>query len=512
MGTPFGRGSVTAQPEYVRHDGVVGFLCMSANGFDLAASAHQEMIEHGFHPDFPPGVAAQLKALQSRVGLATGGDVRDLRTLEWSSIDNDTSRDLDQAEVAERVSGGIRIMIAIADVDSDVTIGSPIDQHAAGETTSVYTGIRTFPMLPEQLSTDLTSLNEGVDRLAVVIEMVAGSDGEISSSSIYRALVRNQAQLTYNAVGAWLEGRSAAPAKVGGSAALQEQLKLQDEAAQSLLAERRRLGALDLDRVEAEAVISDGKVQGIDARKKNRASELIENFMIAANGVMAKTLTDAGACSIRRVVRTPERWARIVEFAARYGEKLPVEPDSGALNTFLLKRKTTDAVHYADVSLAIVKLMGPGEYVLSRPGEEQLGHFALAAHDYTHSTAPNRRFADTVTQRLIKAVLARAKAPYSADQLDSIAKNCTLKEDAARKVERVMNKRIAAVALAPKIGQNFAGVVTGVTPKGTFVRVLDPPAEGILARGQQGVDVGDQLRVKLVSTDPRRGYIDFVNA
>jgi len=482
---------------------------MSDTGFDLAASAHQEMLDHGFHPDFPPEVQQQLKTLKA---APTSSGVRDMRALLWSSIDNDTSRDLDQAEAAERVSGGIRILVAIADVDSEVAIGSPIDQHAAAETTSVYTGIRTFPMLPEQLSTGLTSLNEGADRLAVVIEMVVSGEGAISSTSIYRALVRNQAQLTYNAVGAWLEGTAAAPAKVGSSAAFEEQLKLQDAAAQSLLVERRRQGALDFDRVEAEPVISDGKVQGITVTKKNRASELIENFMVAANGVMAKTLTDAGACSIRRVVKTPERWPRIVQLAAQHGEKLPAQPDSGALNAFLQKRKAADPAHYPDVSLAIVKLMGPGEYVLSRPGDEQQGHFALAAHDYTHSTAPNRRFADTVTQRLIKAVLAPAAAPYSPQQLDSIAKNCTLREDAARKVERVMNKRIAAVALAPKIGQIFDAVVTGVTPKGTFVRVVNPPAEGILARGQEGVDVGDQLRVKLVSTDPRRGYIDFVKA
>jgi len=482
---------------------------MSDTEFDLAASAHQEMLDHGFHPDFPPEVQQQLKTLKA---APTSSGVRDMRALLWSSIDNDTSRDLDQAEAAERVSGGIRILVAIADVDSEVAIGSPIDQHAAAETTSVYTGIRTFPMLPEQLSTGLTSLNEGADRLAVVIEMVVSGEGAISSTSIYRALVRNQAQLTYNAVGAWLEGTAAAPAKVGSSAAFEEQLKLQDAAAQSLLVERRRQGALDFDRVEAEPVISDGKVQGITVTKKNRASELIENFMVAANGVMAKTLTDAGACSIRRVVKTPERWPRIVQLAAQHGEKLPAQPDSGALNAFLQKRKAADPAHYPDVSLAIVKLMGPGEYVLSRPGDEQQGHFALAAHDYTHSTAPNRRFADTVTQRLIKAVLAPAAAPYSPQQLDSIAKNCTLREDAARKVERVMNKRIAAVALAPKIGQIFDAVVTGVTPKGTFVRVVNPPAEGILARGQEGVDVGDQLRVKLVSTDPRRGYIDFVKA
>ena len=483
---------------------------MAHSGFDLLAAARQEMLDEGFHPDFPPSVEEQLRTLKSQAASPiVSGNARDLRSLLWSSIDNDTSRDLDQAEVAERVSGGIRVMIAIADVDSDVSIGSPIDQHAAEQATSVYTGIRTFSMLPEPLSTDLTSLNEAADRLAVVIDMVVGGDGSISSSSIYRAVVRNQAQLTYNGVGAWLEGGSAPPPKVGASAALQAQLKLQDEAAQILLNERHRLGALNIDRVEAEAVISDGQVQGINTRKKNRASELIEDFMVAANGVMARTLMKAGVSSIRRVVRTPERWPRIVELAARYGETLPAEPDSGALNAFLQERKAVDAVHYADVSLAVIKLMGPGEYVLSRPGGEQQGHFALAANDYTHSTAPNRRFADTVTQRLIKAVIAQTRSPYSDLQLDSIARNCTLKEDAARKVERVMNKRIAAVALRNRIGETFAAVVTGVTPKGVFVRVLNPPAEGLLTSGQQGVDVGDQLQVRLVSTDPRRGYIDF---
>jgi len=482
---------------------------MAHNGFDLFAAARQEMIDQGFDPDFPPAVSQQLAALQTRIAPATGGDVRDLRSLLWSSIDNDTSRDLDQAEAAERVSARIRVLIAIADVDADVPIGSPIDKHAAAQTTSVYTGIRTFPMLPEQLSTDLTSLNQDVDRLAIVIEMVVAPDGSIASGSVYRALVRNQAQLAYNGAGAWLEGSSAAPPKVAASAALAAQLKLQDEAAQILFKERQRQGALDIDRVEAEAIISDGQVKGINTRKKNRATELIENFMVAANGVMERTLMQAGVSSIRRIVRTPERWQRIVELAARYGDKLPPEPDSGALNLFLQKRKTVDAVHYADVSLAVIKLMGPGEYVLSRPGDKDQGHFALAAPDYTHSTAPNRRFADTVTQRLIKSVLAKQPAPYSDQQLDSIARNCTLKEDAARKVERKMSKRIAAVALQHRIGDTFAAVVTGVTPKGVFVRVSGPPAEGLLVGGQQGVDVGDQLQVKLVSTDPQRGYLDF---
>lgn len=482
---------------------------MPDTGFDLFAAARQEMINEGFAPDFPAEIDQQLAAIKAQAAPAADGDVRDLRSLLWSSIDNNTSRDLDQIEVAERVPDGVRLRIGIADVDADVSLDTPIDRHAASQTTSVYTGIRTFPMLPEQLSTDLTSLNEDADRLAVVVDMVVARDGAISSTSIYRALVRNQAQLTYNAVGQWLEGTAGAPPKVAASPALDAQLRLQHEVAQILLDERHRLGALNIDRVEAEAVIADGQVQGINTRKKNRASELIENFMVAANGVMARTLVNAGRPSIKRVVKTPERWPRIVELAARYGEKLPEEADSRALSTFLQKRKSADQVHYADISLSVIKLMGPGEYVFARPGDENEGHFALAAHDYTHSTAPNRRFADTVTQRLIKSVLARRPSPYSDEQLDSIARNCTLRESAARKVERVMNKRIAAVALQPRIGEMFDAVVTGVTPKGVFVRVLGPPAEGILVRGQQGVDVGDQIRVKLVSTDPQRGFVDF---
>jgi len=312
---------------------------MAHNGFDLFAAARQEMIDEGFDPDFPPEVSQQLAALKTGKASGMDGDVRDLRSLLWSSIDNDTSRDLDQAEAAERVSAGIRVLIAIADVDSDVPIGSPIDKHAAAQTTSVYTGIRTFSMLPEQLSTDLTSLNQDADRLAIVVDMIVAPDGSITSGGVYRALVRNQAQLTYNGVGPWLEGSSAAPPKVATSADLAAQLKLQDEAAQILFQERQRLGALNIDRVEAEAIISDGQVQGINTRKKNRATELIENFMVAANGVMARTLMTAGVSSIRRVVRTPERWPRIVELAARYGDKLPPEPDSGALNLFLQKRK-----------------------------------------------------------------------------------------------------------------------------------------------------------------------------
>jgi VacB/RNase II family 3'-5' exoribonuclease len=481
-------------------------------GFDLAASAHDEMLHEGFHPDFLPGTDEQLTALRGRPAPVPNGDVEDLRALLWSSIDNDSSRDLDQIEYAERVAGGIRVLIGIADVDSDVARRTPIDQHASEQTTTVYTEVRTFPMLPEELSTNLTSLNENVDRLAVVVDFTVAADGSIASSTIRRAVVRNKAQLTYDAVGCWLEGTAAAPPKVAASADLQAQLRLQDVAAGALREKRHELGALDFDRIETTPVISNGVVTGIVAHRKNRASALIEDFMVAANEVMAMTLTDAGVASIRRVVKSPERWPRIVELASQHGSTLPGEPDSGALAAFLAKQKLADPVHYEDLSLAVIKLMGPGEYVVLRPGEAAVGHFGLAAHDYTHSTAPNRRFADLVTQRLIKAVLGKEPAPYASADLDSIAGNCTLKEDAARKVERTMQKRVAAVALHDRVGQSFDAVVTGDTPKGVFVRVFHPPVEGRLMRGEHGLDVGDRLRVTLLATDPERGFIDFGRA
>ena len=482
---------------------------MPQNGFDLVAAAHAEMIQEGFSPDFPAGTDQQLAEIRAHRNGAGGDGVRDLRSMLWSSIDNDTSRDLDQIEVAEKVNGGIRVLVGIADVDSAVAPGTPIDRHASDQTTSVYTAVRTFPMLPEALSTDMTSLNENGDRLAIVMEYVVAPDGSLGSTAVYRAQVRNKAQLTYNAVGAWLEGRAAAPPKVAASTDLAAQLKLQDEAAQALRAQRHRLGALEFDRPESHAVMDGDKVSGLAATPKNRANDLIEDFMVAANEVMARLMKDKGRSSIRRIVRTPERWPRIVELAKQCGDNLPDEPDSGALNAFLQRRKQADPVHYPDLSLAVVKLMGPGEYVLSKANEEGDGHFGLAVHDYTHSTAPNRRFADLVTQRLIKAAWAGHEAPYSDALLDGIARNCTLKEDAARKVERTMLKRVAAVTMQNRIGETFSGVVTGVTPKGVFVRVAKPPVEGRIMHGEQGVDVGDQVQVKLLHTDPQRGFIDF---
>jgi exoribonuclease-2 len=486
---------------------------MAHNGFDLAAAARAEMLHEGFDPDFPPGTEEQIATLRANASHAAPQGIRDLRNLLWSSVDNDTSRDLDQVEVAERVNGGIRVLVGIADVDASVGYDTPIDRHASSQTTSVYTTVHTFPMLPEALSTDLTSLNENGDRLAIVIEFLVGPDGDlVGEGEVYRALLRNKAQLTYSAVGPWLEGRNGAPPKVAASADLTAQLKLQDEAAVALRGQRHRLGAVEFERTETHAVIEDGKVRQVTGAVKNRANDLIEDFMVASNEVMARTLKAKGRSSIRRVVRTPERWPRIVDLARQAGDTLPDEPDSGALNAFLQRRRAADPVHYPDLALSIVKLMGPGEYVMSRADDEGQGHFGLATHDYTHSTAPNRRFADLVTQRLLKAAWSGGAAPYSDAQLAAIARNCTLKEDAARKVERTMLKRIAAVALRDRIGEVFPAVVTGVTPKGVFVRVVQPPVEGRVMRGEAGMDVGDQVRVKLLHTDPERGYLDFGRA
>ena len=478
---------------------------------DLQAVAKQVMLDNGFEPDFPPQVQRQLVELKAHSPqVALSANIRDLRYLLWSSIDNDTSRDLDQAEVAERLPNGeTKVLVGIADVDSFVPKGSAIDEHAAKETTTVYTGVRNFSMLPEQLSTGTSSLLENEDKLSIVIEFVVGSDGSVHSSSVYRAIIRNKAQLTYNAVGGWLENWSGAPNKVAASTDLQSQLKLQDEVAQALKNERYRHGALNIETIEVRPVVLNDEVVDVVKQEKNRATELIEDFMIAANEVVARMLETNKVSSIRRVVKTPERWGRIVELAAKQGEQLPAEPDSKTLNEFLIKRKAADPDHFADLSLAVIKLMGPGEYVLERPGDPEQGHFGLAVQDYTHSTAPNRRFADLVTQRLIKAVLANQPAPYSDGELSAIALNCTLKEDAARKIEREMSKRIAAVAMSNRVGETFDAIVTGVTSHGTFVRVLKPAVEGLLAQGQQGADVGDKLRVKLIRTDIQRGYIDF---
>src|SRR5579863_2389636 len=479
---------------------------------DLQAIAKQVMQQRGFQPDFPPEVTQQLVGMKAHPPqTAAGGDVRDLRNLLWSSIDNDTSRDLDQIEVAERLpNGDVKVMVGIADVDAFVPKQTPIDVHAARETTTVYAGVRNFPMLPEQLSTGASSLLENQDMLGVIVEFVVDSAGMVKSPDVYRALVRNKAQLQYNSVGAWLEGTAPAPPKVAASNDLQAQLKLQDEVAQKLKQQRFQHGALRFQSDEVHPVMRDDRVIDVVLQQRNRATDLIEDFMVAANGVVARALENVS--SLRRIVRTPERWDRIVQLAATRNEKLPAQPDSKALNEFLLRRKAADPDHFAEVSLAVIKLIGPGEYVLERAGEPAPGHFGLAVQDYTHSTAPNRRFVDVVTQRLIKAMLAGQPNPYSDNELTAVAANCTQKENAAKKVERDMSKRLAAVAMQNRIGDVFDAIVTGASDKGTFVRVLQPHLEGLLAQGQQGLDVGDRLRAKLIRTDVQRGYIDFARA
>ena len=478
--------------------------------FNLVTAAHAAMLEHGFQPDFPEGTDKQIAAIRSQPALPAAPGAQDLRKLLWSSIDNDTSKDLDQIEWAEQLPDGrIRVLIGVADVDARVDKGTVIDGHARSETTSVYTGVKVYPMLPTELSEGVTSLNENEDRAALVVEFCVDESGVVSDGKAYRALVRNHAQLAYNSVGAWLKGTGPAPEKVAANAKLAAQLKLQDKAAQRMLDSRFQHGALDLETIETRPVMLAEEAVEIARLEKNRATSLIEEFMVAANGVIARMFDEAGVASIRRVVRTPKRWDRIVELAAGLGTRLPDAPDSRALNLFLLEQKKKDPDRFPDLSLAVVKLMGPGEYVLVKPDEVSPGHFGLAVQDYTDSTAPNRRFPDVVTQRILKARLARLTAPYSDGDLNAIALRCTQMEDAARKVEREMQKRIAAVVLQPRIGQSFRAIVTGINHYGTFVRTLDPHVEGMLVHGARGLDVGDRVTVKLVATDPERGFIDF---
>jgi exoribonuclease-2 len=479
---------------------------------NLKAIARQVMQAQGFEPDFPAEVQQQLSDIAAHPPqLVPSGQVRDLRHLLWSSIDNDTSKDLDQIEAAASMPNGcVKVMVGIADVDAFVPRDSPIDQHAERETTSVYTGVSIFPMLPNELSTGASSLLPDVDRPAVVTEFVVDSSGAVTASDVYRAIVRNKAQLTYNATGAWLEGSAPAPPKLAASTDLQAQLKLQDQVAQSLKKLRYEHGALNLDTSEVVPLLYNEQVIGVTKATKNRATDLIEDFMVAANGVVARLLEKVS--SLRRIVRTPKNWDGIVRLAASASETLPATPDSKALNDFLIQRKAADPDHFADLSLAVIKLVGPGEYILERPGDSPEGHFGLAVQDYTHSTAPNRRFPDVVTQRLIKAQLDGKPGPYTDNDLAAIALNCTQKGDAARKVEREMSKRLSAMAVSRRIGETFDAMVTGATPKGTFVRVLQPHMEGLLTQGAQGLHVGDQLRAKLVRTDVQHGFIDFVKA
>jgi len=475
----------------------------------LLRVARRAMLERGLAPDFPTAVTAELNRLVLPTFSQASGP-RDLRNLPWCSIDNDDSRDLDQLTVAESLPGSVvRIFIAIADVSSLVAPGSALDHHAATNTTSVYTPPRNFPMLPDRLSTDLTSLVEAEDRLAVVTEVLVDAQGSCGAADVYAARVRNQAKLAYNAVGAWLAGEGPLPSAAGRASGLAENLRLQDEVAQRLKALRHAQGALELETVNVRTLFEGEAVSQLVEDPRNRAKQLIEDFMIAANGAIARFLSGRGFPVMRRVVRSPERWQRIVEMAREQGERLPGEADSKALNEFLLKRRAADPLRFPDLSLSIIKLLGRGEYVASFPGESVTGHFGLAVSDYTHSTAPNRRYPDLITQRMIKATLTGSAVPYPREQLAALAAHCTEMEDAAQKVERLVRKAAAACLLSSRIGQEFEGIVTGASPKGTWVRIFDPPTEGRVERGEAGLDVGDRVRVRLIHTDPERGFIDF---
>jgi len=478
--------------------------------FDLRARAHQAALAAGFHPDFPPEVMQETQRLKQQSNQSPSATIRDLRALAWSSIDNDTSRDLDQVEYVERLAEGtLRLLVGIADVDSLVAKGTATDRRAQTECTSVYTGVATFPMLPNDLSTGMTSLLDAQERLALVVELQISDAGEVTRHAVYPARLRNQAKLAYNSTGAWLEGRGPVPPPIAALPGMEQQLRLQHETSQTLRGLRKRHGTLTFGSIEATPVVENGEVKDLAIRGHNAAEDIIEGFMVAANVAMARYLKEKNALSIRRVVKTPRRWDRIQTLAAGYGVHLPSTPEPKALSLFLDQRQAADLDHFPDLSLAIVKLLGPGEYIVESPGTEHTGHFGLAANDYTHSTAPNRRFADLATQRLVKAAVAGQSGPYEMGELSAIAAHCTEREDAARKVERLMRKVIAANLLRPRIGEVFEGIITGASPKGTYVRLKKFPAEGRIVRCEQGCDVGDSVRVRLCSVDVGKGFIDF---
>jgi exoribonuclease-2 len=474
----------------------------------LRQIARRVMRERNLLPDFSAAALTQTSSI-SAAARADGPAIRDLRSLLWASIDNDDSRDLDQLSVAKPLPGAVQVLVAIADVDALVQRGSPIDAHARSNTTSVYTVAQIFPMLPEKLSTNLTSLSEGQERLAIIIDMTVDADGAVTASDVYRAVVVNHAKLAYSSVAAWLAGTGPAPARLASVAGLAEQLRIQDRVAQSLKRVRHARGALDLDTIEARPVFEGELLKDLRPEENNRAKELIEDFMIAANGVTAAYLASRGLASLRRVLRTPERWDRIVSLAIGVGDRLPAAPSAQALNEFLIRRRQGDPARFPDLSLAIIKLLGRGEYALESPGQRTPGHFGLAVGDYTHSTAPNRRFPDVIMQRLLKAALERRPVPYTEEELRAIAAHCTMQEDNAAKVERQLRKSAAALLLSARIGQHFDAIVTGTSDRGTWVRIDAPTAEGKLVKGFGGIDVGDRVRVVLVDTSVERGFIDF---
>ena len=475
---------------------------------DLDERARQSMIDGGFDPVFSPEIRTQVAGM-TEDGVVVA-EATDLRQLLWSSIDNRTSRDLDQVEFVERMpNGDLRLLVGIADVDSLVQKDSPVDRHAAQNTVSVYTESEIFPMLPEELSTGLTSLNEDADRLAIVVELVITPDGDVPGNKVYRARLCNHAQLAYESVGEWLDENAAEPGKFATTPDLKEQIQLELEAAKRLEKFRKEKGALEFESIESSAVVVDGQVRDLESVRPNSARKIVENFMIAANVEMAEFLELHGRSSIRRVVKTPLRWDGIRKIAAEFGTDLPDVPNSRPLADFLDARRAADPIHFPDLSLSIIKLIGSGEYVVKKAGVEGEGHFGLAVRDYAHSTAPNRRFPDLVVQRLVKAALAGAPPPYSDDELEQIAQRCNEMEKAARKVERKMRKIVAASVMQRRVGESFDAIVTGISDKGTYARILRPPVDGRIVRGERNVELGEKVRVRLLAANPYNGFIDF---
>lgn len=470
------------------------------------------MQARGLLPAFSPTAIQEARAA-AQSAPEQAGEIRDLRHLPWFSIDNDDTRDLDQLSVAEALPGGAaRLLVAVADVDCRVAAGGAVDGHAAVNTTSVYTAAGVFPMLPEVLSTDATSLHESQERLAVVVEMQVAAGGTVSASTVYRANVLNRAKLTYNAVSAWLDGAGPPPAQLATVPQLEAQVRLHDTLATQLRQWRQSRGALQINTVAPRPVFENGELVDLRPDPRNRAKDLIADLMIAANGATARFLADQGFPSLRRFLQAPKRWDRIVSLAAGHGVQMPAQPDALALDHFLAARRAADPAGFADLSLAVVKMLGAGEYAAASPGNGSAGHFGLAVADYAHSTAPNRRFPDLVTQRLLKAALAGEPPPYSAEALAQIAAHCTTQESNANKVEREVLKAAGAFLLEGRIGETFDAMVTGAAAKGTFVRIASPMLEGRVLRGFEGLDVGDAVRVRLVGVDPALSHIDFERA
>lgn len=482
---------------------------------NLREVAREALEERGFKSEFSPAVERAASKVQEPDFSSL--KIPDLSHLPWSSIDNDESKDLDQIECVKVEGRTTRVLVGIADVASLVPKNSEIDLHAQHNTTSIYTGVKTFPMLPERLSNDLTSLNENEKRLAMVIETKVAEDGEITSFNVYPAIVQNKAQLTYNAVSTWLKDYTPPDseitqrmlAKIRSNPVLQEQIKIQDEIAQTLREKRREEGSLDFETPQLRANVKQDGHYSLGSHRSNRATQLIEELMVSANQAVDEFLQKKGMPVLQRVVKEPRNWPRMVALAEEYGCTLPGEPDGQALQKFLAEQKRRDPDRFPDLSLAMIKLMGRGEYDAKAPNQDGTGHFGLAVTHYAHSTAPNRRYPDLITQRMLHAAVEGKPSPYSMGELRSLAAHCTEQEGEANKAERHVHKSIAAVELANHVGEKFRGFISGASEKGVWVRVVDPPVEGKVMGRTGDLKVGQEVEVKLVGTDPYRGFIDF---